>query len=243
MAVYTNLNKNLKKNEKKVSISIILPIIAVLAVIPLITYKYEYYTHLETFDWYRGNPQAADFFLHYKTIALIIVSIYMVLAIIYMVWGEERKFVWDKKFIPLAVYAVITLVSAIASKNSYFSFNGIYEQFEPVWILMGYAVIAYYCFYVLRDETTVKHTIRWFIAGISVMAALGLSQVFKCDFLRSDLGMKLITPPPHEKLTFNFELGRSYLTLYNPNYVGYYATLIVPLLIALVFTTKNCGTA
>lgn len=239
MAVYTNLNKNLKKNEKKVSISIILPIIAVLAVIPLITYKYEYYTHLETFDWYRGNPQAADFFLHYKTIALIIVSIYMVLAIIYMVWGEERKFVWDKKFIPLAVYAVITLVSAIASKNSYFSFNGIYEQFEPVWILMGYAVIAYYCFYVLRDETTVKHTIRCFIAGISVMAALGLSQVFKCDFLRSDLGMKLITPPPHEKLTFNFELGRSYLTLYNPNYVGYYATLIVPLLIALVFTTKK----
>ena len=75
MAVYTNLNKNLKKNEKKVSISIILPIIAVLAVIPLITYKYEYYTHLETFDWYRGRPQAADFFLHYKTIALIIVSI------------------------------------------------------------------------------------------------------------------------------------------------------------------------
>lgn len=57
MAVYTNLNKNLKKNEKKVSISIILPIIAVLAVIPLITYKYEYYTHLETFDWYRGNPK------------------------------------------------------------------------------------------------------------------------------------------------------------------------------------------
>ena len=74
MAVYTNLNKNLKKNEKKVSISIILPIIAVLAVIPLITYKYEYYTHLETFDWYRGRPQAADFFLHYKTIAFLMLS-------------------------------------------------------------------------------------------------------------------------------------------------------------------------
>lgn len=238
MAGYDKDKKN-KNNpsEKEYSFFLILPIIAVLAVIPLITRYYQYNTHLGDFEWIGVEETKSDFFLHYKTVCLILVAVFMVLAIVYMVLGEERKFVWDKKLIPLAVYAGISLISAIASKNSYFSFNGIHEQFEPVWVLIGYFVITYYCFFVLQSEKTVKRTMRWFMAGISVMVALGLSQVFQHDFLRTELGGKLIYPGGG--LDFKFELGRAYLTLYNPNYVGFYVTLIVPILVALLFTTKK----
>lgn len=147
MAGYDKDKKN-KNNpsEKEYSFFLILPIIAVLAVIPLITRYYQYNTHLGDFEWIGVEETQSDFFLHYKTVCLILVAVFMVLAIVYMVLGEERKFVWDKKLIPLAVYAGISLISAIASKNSYFSFNGIHEQFEPVWVLIGYFVITYYCF-------------------------------------------------------------------------------------------------
>lgn len=224
-------------SENEYSFFLILPIIAVLAIIPLITRYYEYNTHLGDFEWIGVKERTSDFFLHYKTVALILVSVFMVFSIVYMVLGEERKFVWDKKLIPLAVYAAISFISAIASTNTYFSFNGIHEQFEPVWVLIGYFIITYYCFFVLQDETNVRHTMRWFMAGISVMVALGLSQVFQHDFLRTEMGGKLIYPDGG--LDFKFEIGRAYLTLYNPNYVGFYVTLIVPVLVALIFTTKK----
>jgi len=238
MAVYSTTKDDKNGQDKeKFSFFLILPIIAVLAVIPLITRYYEYNTHFEDYDYIGVEETVSDFFLHYKTVALICVSIFMVLAVIYMVLGEERKFVWDKKLIPLAIYAGISFISALASINHYFSFNGIYEQFEPVWVLIGYFVIVYYCFFVLQREDTVKRTMRWFIAGITVMTALGLSQVFKHDFLATELGNKLVYPDGG--LTFKFEPGRAYLTVYNPNYVGFYVTLVVPLLIALIFTTKK----
>lgn len=238
MASYNVNNRNKKeKEEKKFSFFLILPVIAVLAIIPLITFYYKYDTKLDQFEWYSGRVEQTDFFLHYKSVALILVSIYMVFAVIYMVFGEERKFAWDKKLIPLLVYAIISFISAIASKYSYFSFNGIYEQFEPVWVLIGYFIIVYYCFFVFQEETVLRRTMRWFIAGISIMAALGLSQAFKHDFLRTEMGQKLISP--ETGLEFKFELGRAYLTVYNPNYVGFYATLVVPVLVALIFTTKK----
>lgn len=224
-------------SENEYSFFLILPIIAVLAIIPLITRYYQYNTHLGDFEWIGVEETKGDFFLHYKTVGLILVSIFMILAIVYMILGEERKFVWDKKLIPLAVYAAISFISAIVSQNSYFSFNGIYEQFEPVWVLIGYFVITYYCFFVLQNERNVQRTMRWFMVGISIMVALGLSQVFQHDFLRTELGGNLIYPGGG--LDFKFELGRAYLTLYNPNYVGFYVTLIVPVLVALIFTTKT----
>ena len=137
MASYNVNNRNKKeKEEKKFSFFLILPVIAVLAIIPLITFYYKYDTKLDQFEWYSGPVKQTDFFLYYKSVALILVSVYMVFAVIYMVLGEERKFAWDKKLIPLLIYAIISFISAIASKYSYFSFNGIYEQFEPVWVLI-----------------------------------------------------------------------------------------------------------
>lgn len=241
MAGYDKHKKNDDKSIKKeFSFFLLLPIIAVLAIIPLITFRYKYDTHLDDFDWYSATDTMYDFFLYYKMVALILASICMIFGIIYMVLGEERKFVWDKKLIPIAVYAAISLISALVSKNSYFSFHGIYEQFEPVWVLIGYFIIVYYCFFILQSESAIKRTMKWFMAGISIMAALGLSQVFSHDFFQTKAGQKLITPSTFDgSLDFNFGQGRAYLTLYNPNYIGFYVTLIIPILIALILTSKK----
>lgn len=226
--------------KKEYSFIHLLPIIAVLAVIPLITCRYEYKTNLTVFDWYIGRDTTSDFFLYYKSVGIIIASICMILWLVYMLLSEERKFIWDKKFIPLLIYAFITFLSACFSKNSYFSFHGIYEQFESVWVLIGYVIIAYYCFFVLQSENTIKRVMKWFIIGITVMSALGLSQAFYHDFFRTKLGTQLITSFERSSgLDFTFELGRVYLSAYNPNYVGFYVTLVVPILVALIFATKK----
>ena len=227
--------------EPKYPLGLLLPIIAVLSVIPLITYMYKYETKLDKFEWYTSQTSAVDFFLHTKLVWFIVACACMIFCLVYMIFADEQKAAWSKILIPLAVYCGISFISALASSNREFCFSGIYEQFEPVWALMGYCLTVYYCFFVMRSEAAVKRIIPWFVAGIAVMTALGLSQAFKHDFFRTTLGQKFMTPSTYTggPLVFNFEEGRTYLSLYNPNYVGFYVCLIVPILVGLIFALKN----
>lgn len=238
---YSKNKRQSRQSEKKYPLGLLLPIIALLAVIPLITFMYNYDTLLDRFEWYTSYANVNDFFLYYKMVWVIIACVYMIFCLVYLFFAEEQNPIWIKKLIPLAVYCGISIISAIASKYSYFSVHGIYEQFEPVWMLIGYGIMAYYSFYIMHYEGALKRTMNWFVAGITVMTALGLTQVFKHDFFRTSFGQKLMTPSSYngDPLTFNFELGRPYLSLYNPNYVGFYTALVIPILVVLIFSVRK----
>lgn len=237
-------NKNKRKqtpDKRKYPLGLLLPIIALLAVIPLITFMHSYNTQLSQFEWYTSLEETIDFFLYYKMVWIIIACVYIIFCLFYLYFVAEQKLLWIKQLIPIAVYCGISLISAIASEYSYFSFHGIYEQFEPVWILIGYGIMVYYAFHIMHDEAAVKQTMNWFLIGVGVMAALGLSQVFKADFFRTSLGQSLITPSTYDggELQFNFELGRPYMSLYNPNYIGFYVALTIPVILTLLFAVKK----
>ncbi|MDD7402625.1 MAG: O-antigen ligase family protein [Butyribacter sp.] len=230
-----------KTQEQKYPFFYLLPIIMIIAVIPAIVYMYAYDTGLGQFDWYQGPIQTLDFFLHSKMVWLIITFILILFLLLFMIFSAEINPIWTKNLIPLAVYCALTLISAFCSINKSYSFSGIYEQFEPVWILLGYGLIVYYSFYNLHSEKAVKGLMPWFVAGVCLMAVLGLLQTFSHDFFRTDFAKNFIMPEVYRKqdLTFKFEEGRAYLTLYNPNYVGFYVALVVPVLVALLFHTKK----
>ncbi len=238
---YSKNKRQNSKTVKKYPLGLLLPIIALLAVIPLIAYMYNYDTLLDRFEWYTSYANTNDFFLYYKMVWVIIACVYMIFCMVYLFFAEEQNPIWIKNLIPLAVYCGISIISTIASKYSYFSVHGIYEQFESVWILIGYGIMAYYAFYIMHYEGALQRTMNWFVAGITVMTALGLTQVFKHDFFRTSFGQKLMTPSSYTggPLTFNFEIGRPYLSLYNPNYVGFYTALVIPILLVLIFSSKK----
>lgn len=217
------------------------PLIAVLAFIPLITFYYKYDTRMGDFDWFIATDTMVDFFLYYKMVFILIAGAAMVLLLLYLFFVEGNNLPWSKKLIPLAVYAGLSFLSALLSEHSWFSFHGIYEQFEPVWILLTYCLITYYAFVVFRTEQTLERAMICFSIGIFLAAILGFSQILKCDFFRTEFGTDLITPANYTggKLDFTFEEGRPYLALYNTNYVGPYSTLLIPLLAALLFAGKK----
>ena len=230
-----------KRTERKYPLSYLIPCIAILSIIPAIVYLYAYDTGLGKFNWYQGPVQTLDFFLHSKMVWLLITLVLILFMMLYMIFSAEIQPIWTKNLIPLAVYCGLTLLSACFSINTGYSFSGIYEQFEPVWILMGYGLILYYSFYNLHTEAAVKRLMPWFVAGVAVMCIIGLSQVFSHDIYRTDFIKNFILPAKYHnnKLSFKFEPGRTYLSLYNPNYVGFYVALVVPVLVALLFHTKK----
>ena len=221
----------------------IIPLMLIMGLLPLIVHLKEYKTHLEEYAFFAA-PEYYDIFLYYKAAIFIIICSVMVVLIIVQAIRDHKVLKWKMLFIPLALYALLALLSAIFSETPYFSFNGIYEHFESVWVLLGYTITVYYGFIFVKSEKDIDLIMYALTAGTFIMLLIGLSQAFSVDFFRSDLGRYVILPSEYWKdetavITFQFPLGRVYLTLYNPNYVGSYVSLISPLFLTYAIAKKK----
>nr|MCR5623767.1 O-antigen ligase family protein [Lachnospiraceae bacterium] len=234
-----NKAKNAQPSEKKYSFFALVPIIALLSFIPLIAYNKTYETGLTKYDWYTSHEASTDFFLYWKMVWIIVAVAYMVISVFVLWFFAEEKLFKAKILIPAAVYGVISFISAFTSIDSHYSFSGIFEQFEPVWVLVGYMIMLYYTAMMCQRVNSVERLLKWFVVGITLMVLLGMTQVLKMDFFRTPTGNWYMTHNSDAGLQFNFELGRPYLTVYNPNYIGFYAALVVPVLISLAFAVKT----
>lgn len=209
------------------------PLIAVVAIIPLIVYYHVYDTRLSQYEWFGGSDNQVDFYVWAKMFLFLGVCIYALLVLLFQHFFEGHKLIWKKQFIPLIVYGGLTIVSTIFSISKYHSLHGSYQILESVWVLLGYCLIAYYAFYLIRTEEALWRLLNWFGIGAGLMSVVGLSQILGHDILQTKLGKTMITPTGYDisQLSWNVEKGRTYLTLENPNYVGSYVALMVPILI------------
>lgn len=231
-----------KQIKKKYPLAYLLPIIMVLAVIPLFIHQYQFDTGLTVYDWYQGaGDNTSDMFLHVKMVWLYAMFIVITCFLIYMIFSAEIMPVWDRILIPLLVYGGLSFVSALFSINRHYSFYGINEQFESVWMLIGYVILVYYAFFILYQAEAVERLIPWLIGGVTIMTVFGMLQAFNLDPLRSKFvqNLMLVNKDWIGRMKFSFEEGRTYMSLYNPNYVGFYVVMIVPILIALVMHVRK----
>ena len=231
------------------------PLIMAIGIIPLIVRMKVYDAGLAEFPWASAKDEKIDFFLYYKSYLFIGVSAVVALILICsLIQGfrdsrkdnmlmENGKYKWSFSLVPLMIYGVLALLSTIFSKYPSFGFKGIYEQFESVFVLLGYCLIVYYAYLVIRSKEDVAYIMKWLLASALILCFIGLTQVIGHDFFASSFGKKFIVPSAHwninDQLNFNFEKNRVYLTLYNPNYVGSYVALILPIFLMLSIFSKD----
>jgi len=219
----------------------LIPLLFVLVVLPLISKLYIYDPKLSQFDWFPDSTEMYDIFLYYKSVLFTITAVIMALLILGKRFIEDRHAITPAECFPLAAYAILALLSTLFSEYRSYGFSGIYEQFESVWVLLGYCVTVYYA-YLFVEKEDIAFLVRCFLIGIALITALGLSQALRHDFFRSDLGQKIVTyGTPYSSLGFNFEEDRVYMSLFNPNYVGSYIALVFPILICCVIFFKASG--
>jgi len=237
--------KSNKKNisSKRTSIWLLLPIIFIIAVLPFIMKLKEYDANLSKFSWFTHNDMYVDFFLYYKQTFFLITVFIMAAIVLYKAYTDKRNIVFSPIIIPLAVYGSLALLSSIFSKHRSYSFTGIHEHFESVFVLLGYCLIVYYCLQLVKTEEDVRLIVNCFVVSVIVMSILGLTQYIGKDFFATDLGLKMILPKAHwatrDTVKFNFEKNRVYLTFYNPNYVGSYAAMAASFLLVLAALTRK----
>ncbi len=235
----------------------LLPILFVLCVIPLIMRLHIYYPGLTIFPWRSDNPTEVDVFLYHKAIALIIAACVMLCIMGVALYKDYKnrqkslqyiKMKQAKWVIPVGLFGLLAFLSTLFSEYRSFGFSGFLEMFESVWVVLSYCIVAVYTFYFTRTKDDIDNIRKGFFIFLVIICGIGFTQLIGHDIWETKLGMNIFIPNKYDHLkdSINFEVSGSgnhqvYLTLLNPNYVGVFAALTLPISIMCCIGGTSLG--
>ncbi len=121
MSDKNNTNKNTEVKVKDGFSWWLIPLMFVIAVVPLITVVHVYICGLEVNPWFSIGGKLYDFFLYYKAFFLRLAGIIILFTLCYLMPFGKNDFLKDKKTIAptiaIGVFGLISLLSAILSKH------------------------------------------------------------------------------------------------------------------------------
>lgn len=224
-----------QKQQKEYGKKFFVPILLILAVLPLITNAHIYDNGLSKQLWSSANGQVTDFFLYYKSHFLMILGAIVTVILAYWLCTGENGRLFDKNvwipLIPASVFALFSLFSAMGAEHAEDAFLGGYEQFEGVFVLLIYVICFLFVYGYVKKEEVVEWLLNGLTAGSCVVGILGAFQTFGLDWIQSAWARPLVTTELAGRSGFNIKLtfgkGMAYSTLHNPNYVGSYGAVVV----------------
>lgn len=214
------------------------------AIVPLLVMGHVYDSGLGEYTWF-GSERQIEFYNYYKMLAVIIIAcIMLVKTIIYRLGGGEFKKFVIKDWIQwgtLAGYLILMFLSTCFSEYSFLGFKGGFEQFESVWAVIGYAIIAFYAFMFISNEREVIAVLNSQAVSAGIIGIIGVAQAYGHDIFKSDIVKRFITLGlgKNGEVVFNLPENMTYATLYNPNYVGVYSLLMIPILVYMMIVAQK----
>lgn len=211
-----------------------IPLYLVLLV-PLVVYGKLVDTGLGEFAWFSDNASVIDVFLYHKQRAILITSC---MILLFIMAGTLRKELQCRisSFWPLILYLILSVLSSVVSEYSRFAWNGMMEQYESIWVVIGYFLICTYA-----SMACEKSVFTAFGIVSAIIGAVGTLQFFGADIYRTAFMQKLCMPESLKHIVFHVtaESGRSYCTLSNPNYAGVLCCLTIPVLTMLFILAEK----
>ena len=219
----------------------LVPIIFAIGIIPLIVRIQYYDPQLAQYSWFPDNSNVMDMFMYWKQKAMV--QLDALLLVGYFFLWRKKELPKEKLYIPLGIYLALIILSSICSVSPTHTWKGFFGMLESAFVLFGYCMICYYAFAILKSEKQIKIVMCALAVGVFVLCGIGISQFLGADFYMSDFGKDLIFPSEYAGYKDNLQLtmgeGRVYASLYNPNYVGVYGCLLLPIFMVLSFISKE----
>lgn len=201
---------------------------------------------LGKYPWFPDGEFQYDFFMYWKSIVFLILAAGMLLILIdrWLIRGIRIRN-W-KYFIPLFIYAGLTVLSTLLSADRTLSLKGMWQQYESVWVLLGYVVAAFYCAQVVENMKDARFMLWSVAAGAVVPGLIGLTQLFGRDFFYTGVGKALLSAgmdsAAKEAMQYLYSgngASKVYMASYTPNYAGVYLVLVLPVVAVLTITAAS----
>lgn len=233
------------KKNKKIQWDF-LPGMFMMIFLPLVAKGQKVQVDLGKYSWFPDGDFQYDFFMYWKSIVFLILTAGMILVLIdrCVIRGFSVK-QW-KYFMPLLVHAGLVILSAALSVDKTLSLKGMWQQYESMWILLGYIVVVFYCAQVVETMKDVR-TMLWSAAvGAVLPGIIGLTQIAGKDFFYTGIGKWILSAgmdtDAKESMQYLYSGSgntKAYMTLYAPNYAGVYIVLILPVIVVLTVTAAS----
>ncbi|MBQ7201444.1 MAG: O-antigen ligase family protein [Eubacterium sp.] len=218
---------------------VFIPIAVILVVIPLITIIHHFDCGLENYEWFSLDGSIDDFFLYYKSFFLRIVGALILVILALVVPFYDHSFLKEKRnispVVAMGIFGLITLVSSFLSEHMSDAFLGGVEEFEGCFILLTYVGSFYLAFGYIKTIKVIKFILDAVMIGGFLIGLLGFLQTLGFDWMSTDLAKYLVTAEIRDQIDYDsFQIGSiftdntAYATLYNPNYMGSYVTVVLP---------------
>ncbi len=233
-----------EENSTKKDIQALLPILIALCLIPLVILTKDYQTEFSKFSWFNNTElNQIDSFEYAKGILVIIMGAIAATVIGFSEYGkiQKKKRLFEhadlKVIILLAVYLIMVIISSLFSEHSNLVFHGGgYGQWQTMWVLLGYGMLFLYAYLFINSEKRGLLTIKFLMITTGILSLMGVLQTMGHNPLSWKWVQNIITSQSSvEGIDFKEGVSNVILSFNNPNYVGPYIALILPISAAFIF--------
>ncbi len=184
-----------------------------------------------------------EFFAYYKAVWLWAGAIVFFISAVVFKLKYKISFKPNKRIGALIAFAVAVLLSFLFSNYKDVAWIGYLDRYEGTLSWLSYCIAAYaVCTFSNSREHNIT-LVKGIVLSAGVVGAIGTFQFLKMDFFKTEFAKMLMLGKFYAQmgsmLNFTFEEGRTYTTLYNPNYVGSFAVMTLPLAYYMLKASKN----
>lgn len=229
--------------NKRLSTIYFLPLLLIAGFVPLIVYaKYIDLTGTTQSLYWTGQQQYLDFFSYWKS--RWVVTLTLIGLIFYIILFMQKKLPFKnlkQYYIPLGIYSIFVIISTIFAIDTQTALWGFVDMYQGMFVLLSYVIITFLTINFVNSERDVNLFVNAFLFLMIVEGVIGVGQYFGFDFFQSGIGKSLIVPGniQVDGLSFSFGPKTIYGTLFNTNFVGSFATLMLPLSVAFMLASKS----
>jgi len=229
--------------NKKLSVIYFLPLLLIAGFVPLIVYaKYVDLEGTTQALYWTGQRQYLDFFSYWKAVWVVVLT--AIALIFYIILYKQKKLPFKnlkQYYIPLGIYAIFVIISTIFAIDKPTALWGFVDMYQGMFVLLSYVTITFLTINFVNSERDVSLFVKAFTILMIIEGLLGITQYFGFDFFQTKIGSSLIIPGnlQIDNLSFSFGPKTIYGTLFNTNFVGSFATLMLPLSVAFLLGAKT----
>lgn len=221
----------------------IIPLALILLIVPCIVYLKTITLSGPALDLSVTGDTSYNFFTYYKSVWLFVFTLMSVVFCIFYMQTKKISFRLPTIFIPLLVFYLFVFLSSSFSKNKDVAFNGFTDRNEGFFVITCYVFICLMAATFVTFDKDIKILFGAIIACGFALGIVGISQFWDFDFFQSSFGKHIILSKENynliDSLSFKFPKQYIYSTLFNPNYVGSFFAMLLPLSITLAIYSKS----
>lgn len=229
--------------SKGLSVLYFLPLLLIASFVPLIVHaRYIDLSGTTQALYWTGQRQYPDFFSYWKSRWIVVLT--AIALIFYIGLYKQKKLPLKglkQYYIPLSIYGMFVIISSVFALDIQTALWGFVDMYQGMFVLMSYVLITFLTINFVNNERDVNLFVNAFLLLMIVEGIIGVGQYFGFDFFQSKLGKILIVPANLKlgDLSFSFGSKTIYGTLFNTNFVGSFAALMLPLSIGAFMSAKT----